>query len=203
MANWRVVEGAGQTLVAVIERKIAQLGIANVTCGVVTAAAFSTLAATAAPFISLFLYQVAGNAELRNFTETIRPDGTRSRQAMPLELNYLITAWGVRNPSDVASDSLASREEARLMGAVLQALYENAELGRAELVESAVAPVWGVTDGLQVALQSLPIDTHYRIWDAAELGYRLSLAYRVRVAALEPDPPVPAPPVVAADMEMV
>jgi hypothetical protein len=124
------------------------------------------------------------------------------RQSLPLELNYLITAWGVRNPADVPSDSLASREEARLIGVVLQALYENAEIGRAELVESAVAPVWSPIDGLQLVLQTLPVDAHYRIWDAAELGYRLSLAYRVRVAALEPDPAPVAIPVGEAALEL-
>lgn len=202
MANWRVIEGTGQTLVGLIERKVAQLGLANVTCGVVTTAAYPTLATTAAPFISIFLYQVLGNAELRNLAETIRPDGTRSRQALPLELCYLITAWGVRNPADVASDSLASREEARLIGLVLQALYEHAEVGRSELAESALAPVWGPIDGVQIMLHSLPVETHYRIWDAAELGYRMSLAYRVRVASLEPDPAPAAPPVVEAEMEL-
>lgn len=203
MANWRVIEATGQTLVGLIERKIVQLGVANVTCGVVTTAAYPSLATTGAPFISLFLYQVMGNAELRNLGETIRPDGTRGRQALPLELCYLITPWGVRNPADVASDSLASREEARLLGVVLQALYERAEVARAELAESAIAPVWGPIDAMQVTLQSLPVETHYRIWDAAELGYRMSLAYRVRVASLEPDPAPAAPPVVDAQLEMV
>jgi hypothetical protein len=202
VANWRLIEGVGQTLVALIDRKIAQLGVANVTCDVVTGAAFTTLASTAAPFISLFLYQINNNAELRNLMETVRPDGSRGRQPLPLELCYLVTAWGVRNPADVASDSLAAREEARLLGVVLQALYENAEVGRGDLVESGAAPVWAVNDSLQVVLQSLPVETHYRIWDAGELGYRLSLSYRVRVTSLEPDAVRATPPVVEAGLEM-
>lgn len=186
MASWHVVENTGLTLVALLQRRVDALGLAGVTVGLVTAAAFPALAATESPFISVFLFQVSGNAELRNLMMRTRPDGTRQRQALPLELSYLVTPWGVRNGDDVASDTIAAREEAELLGAVLQACYENAELGRADLVDTAVSPVWADHDSLQIVMESLPVDTHYRIWDAAELGYRLSLVYRVRVASLEP-----------------
>ena len=51
-------------------------------------------------------------------------------------------------------------------------------------------------------METLPIDAHYRIWDAAELGYHLSLVYRVRVASLDPAPLAPPPPVVEASLGM-
>ncbi|ATY30923.1 DUF4255 domain-containing protein [Sphingomonas psychrotolerans] len=202
MADFRVVDHTGLTLVALIERQLVDLGIANVSVGVVSAGIFATLGATPNAFISLFLYQISGNAELRNLPETLFPDGTRGRQPLPLELSYLITAWGVRTPGDIASDQQAAGEEARLLGAVLQALYEHAEVGRGELSDVVALPVWAPYDGLQIALQPLPIDTQYRLWDATDLGYRLSLAYRVRVASLQPTPPLPAPPVVNAEMAL-
>jgi hypothetical protein len=186
MASWQVIETTGLTLVSLLQRRVDLLGLAGVDVGLVTAAAFRNLANTATPFISVFLFQVSGNAELRNQMMRTRADGTRQRQPLPLELSYLITPWGVRNGDDAASDSFAAREEARLLGAVMQACYENAEVGRAELVDSALQPVWGDRDSLQIVLESLPIETHYRIWDAGELGYRLSAVYRLRVASLEP-----------------
>lgn len=202
MAGWRVIEFCGQTLVGLIERNLVRLGVANVGVGVVTASSFSSLATTGTPFISLFLYQVDTNAEMRNWTQALLPDGTPVRQPLPLELNYLITAWGVRQPNDTESDGLAAREEARMLGAVLQALYENAEITRGGLAESGGAPEWAATDGIQVILQSLPVETYYRIWDAGEIGYRLSLAYRLRVTSLAPPLPPPAPIVVDAGLEM-
>jgi|PlaIllAssembly_1097288.scaffolds.fasta_scaffold30503_1 Pvc16 N-terminal domain len=186
MASWQVIENTGLTLVSLLQRRVDALGLAGVNVGLVTAAAFRNLAATATPFISVFLFQVSGNAELRNQMMRTRADGTRQRQPLPLELGYLITPWGVRNGDDAASDSLAAQEEARLLGAVMQACYEHAEVGRAELVDSVLQPVWGDQDSLQIVLESLPIETHYRIWDAGELGYRLSAVYRLRVASLEP-----------------
>jgi hypothetical protein len=201
MADWRVVENVGRTLVRLIERRIAVLAIPNVTVSLNTTAAFPMLAGTASPFISLFLFQIAGNAELRNRPRQLAPDGRLRRQSLPLELCYLITAWGVRAPNDVASDSVAAREEARLLGAVMQALYDDAEVGRADLFEPAGAPVWAAGDGLQIAMESLPVDQHYRIWDAGEMPYRLSIVYRVRVASLDPTLTPPAPPVQVADLE--
>lgn len=205
MADWHVVEYTGRTLVGMVERRLAALAIGNVGVGLVTAAAFPALATTSSPFISLFLYQIGGNPELRNLPASILPDGTRQRQSLPLELNYLVTAWGVRNGDDLPSESLAAQEEARLLGIVMQSCYDNAELGRAELFETPppAIPVWAPHDGLQIVMQTLPIDAHYRIWDAAELGYRLSLVYRVRVASLEPSLPPPGPPVTEAALETV
>lgn len=202
MADWRIIEFCGQTLVRLIEQNLVQLGIGNVGVGVVTATSFSSLSSTSSPFISLFLYQVETNAEMRNWTQSQLPDGTPIRQPLPLQLNYLVTAWGVRQPTDAASDSLAAREEARLIGAVLQAFYLNAEVARGDLVEAGAAPGWAASDSLQIILQSLPVETHYRIWDAGEIGYRLSLAYQVRVTSLAPPLPPPAPIVVDAALEM-
>jgi len=85
---------------------------------------------------------------------------------------------------------------------VLQACYEAAELGRVDLVERVAEPVWSETDGLQIALETLPVETHYRIWDAAELGYHLSLVYRVRVAGIEPLAAATSSRVQQADMEV-
>ena len=203
MADWRVVENTGQTLVSLIERRLEQLAIHNVGVGLVTPAAFPALGTTADPFISLFLFQITGNAELRNNPQPLRPDGTYRRQSLPLEMCYLVTAWAVRDPDDVTSDSTATAEEARLLGAVMQALYDTAEVSRADLFEDPMIPVWGPLDGLQIVMETLPVDQHYRIWDAAELGYHLSLVYRVRVASLDPVEEPPAPPVVDATLETV
>ncbi|MBK4216501.1 DUF4255 domain-containing protein [Paracoccus caeni] len=203
MANWRVIENAGRTLVDVLDRHIVALGIPNVGVGLVTPAAFTSLAGTSDPFISLFLYQITGNAEMRGNPMRLRPDGTLGRQALPLELCYLVTAWGARATDDVTGDMPATLDEARLNGAILQAFYDNAEIARANLFEMPGMPVWMPGDGLQVLLESLPLDGHYRIWDATELGYRLSLVYRVRVASLDPTDPPPAPQVVEAELSVV
>jgi hypothetical protein len=203
MANWRVIENTGQTLATLLRRHVAALNISNVEVGVVTPAAFTSLADTTDPFISLFLFQIVGNAEMRGNPRRVLADGTLGRQPLPLELCYLVTAWGVRTTADVIGDLTATRDEAQLMGAILQAFYDNAEMDRGGLFEDLGQPVWSPEDGLQIIMETLPVDGHYRIWDAAELGYRLSLVYRVRVASLEPTETPPAPPVREAVLEAV
>ena len=84
----------------------------------------------------------------------------------------------------------------------MQAFYDDAEVARGDLFELPAIPVWLPGDGLQILMETLPVDAHYRIWDAAELGYHLSLVYRVRVASLDPSLPPPPPPVVEAQMEI-
>ena len=200
MANADVILNTGQTLTRVLERHMNDLGI-GADVGVVTPAAFQSLASTANPFISLFLYQIVGNAEMRGNPRRHLPDGTIARQPLPLEFCYLVTSWGARgtDPVDTADDQTATQEEARMMGAILQAFYESAEINRSGLFGAGA--VWAPEDGLQIVMETLPIDGHYRIWDASELGYRLSLVYRVRVASLEPRPPLPATPVTEATLE--
>jgi hypothetical protein len=52
-------------------------------------------------------------------------------------------------------------------------------------------------------METLPIEAHYRFWDAGEQGFRLSLVYRVRVVGLDPMPVAPAVPVGDAVLELL
>ena len=204
MASWRVIEQTGRTLVSLIERRLTELGILNVTVSIATPDAFAELASTDTARISLFLFQITPNAEMRNLPQPVRPDGTYRRHSLPLELCYLVTAWGVRGDTvSIAGDNTAALEEARLFGAILQGFYDNAEVGRGDLIEAAMDPVWAPDDGLQIVMETLPTESHYRFWDAGESSFRLSVVYRVRVTALDPADAPPAPPVTSADMEMV
>ena len=185
MANWQLIERTGQTLVRLLEQRIAEVGIGGLEAMVVSTGAFDDLAASSAPIISLMLYQVMENPELRNARKRVLPDGSQQRQPLALELCYLVTPWGARASQSVADDAVAVAEEARLLGLIMQVFYNKAELGTADLFEDPTVPVWHTGDGLQIVLESLPVEDHYRIWDASELGYRLSLTYRVRVASLD------------------
>lgn len=198
MANWQLIERTGQTMVRLLQQRIAEVGIGGLQVMTVSTAAFEGLASSSTPVISLLLYQVTENAELRNSQKRTMPDGTRQRQPLALELCYLVTPWGARTSEMAADDAVAAAEEARLLGLIMQTYYQKAECGTADLFEDPATPVWRAGDGLQIVLESLPVEDHYRIWDASELGYRLSLTYRVRVASLDPGDQVGGPPVVEA-----
>ena len=184
MANWRVIEHTGQTLIHLLSMHINSV-MTDVNIQLVSTASFTSLVATDTATISLLLYQINENAELRNAPQRVDSQGQLRRQPLALELCYLITPWAARAESGVETDMVAVQEEQRLMGLVMQAFYDCAEVGPAELYQEPDQPVWAPTDSLQISLETLPIEDHYRIWDTTELPYRLSVTYRVRVMALD------------------
>jgi hypothetical protein len=135
------------------------------------------------PNITVFLYRISVNPQMRNGPRRLLPDGSSTRPLLPLELNYLVTAW--------APDA---RDELRIIGRILQILYDRGELGAADLQGTS----WENGDTAQVILESLPLEDHYRIWDAGEVPYRLSLTYLVRIIEMSPSEAIAKPPVVEA-----
>ena len=191
----------GRTLAFRIQQHVDAAMATTVDVRVVTPASFALLGNAGNPTISLFLYRVVENAESRNRPATRLPDGRTRRPPIPLELCYLVTAWAARPPGQVdgAADQLAAREEHRLLGLVVQARAEAGTLGSAELYEEEPTnPVFSSHDTVQVILEPLPVEDHYRIWDCAELPYRLSLTYKARVVGIDLAAKAAAPPVTDA-----
>jgi hypothetical protein len=188
VASWQAIEYAGQTLVSILERHLSMvLPGGNVDVQLASASEFSLYAKTTTPTITLFLYRILETPELRNSVMRTRANGTVARQPLALELCYMVTPWGVRAQQSEASDAQAAAEEHRLLGLVLQAFYDRAELARSELFQAnPTDTVWGQTDTVQIILESPPVDEIFRIWDSTEESYRVSLTYRVRVLGLDP-----------------
>jgi len=138
---------------------------------------------TSRPAITLFLYYVGINGEMRNSPPRLLADGTRSRPYLPLELRYLITPWG----STPSATHL-------ILGHVLQILSGFATMSRASLSGES----WDEDDTVQVLPESLPVDTYHDIWEPSEIPYKLSISYLVRILGLEPPTSEAPPPVINA-----
>ena len=187
MATWQLIEHASLTLKRLLEQHVlATLHAPSVSVELATTQAFPDLKMASKPTITLFLYRCVENPELRNAQRRRLADGTLVRQPLVLELCYLVTPWGVRGGTSTANDAAATQEEHRLLGLIMQCFYDHAEVGRAELDDAPGTPVWQPTDTMQIVMESLPVEDHYRIWDAGEMSYRLSVTYRVRVLGLDP-----------------
>jgi hypothetical protein len=124
------------------------------------------------PAITVFLFRVAINSEMRNSPRRIQGDGRVTRPLLPLELYYMVTPW-----------ARETRDEFRIVGRILQVLYDRAEIGPADLQGVS----WSAGDSVQLVLDSLPVEDHYRIWETTDLPYRLSLTYCARVVGIEPE----------------
>jgi len=182
MATSDVVKDMSQTLIDLLK-----IGTTAGDVRLVSPDDFVGLVGSATSTLSVFLYRIVVNSELRNAPRRHLPDGTIRRQPLPLELNYLITAWAGDRDSEL-----------RLIGQTLRTLYDHSELGPADLHGAS----WEAGDTVQLVLDTLPIADHYCIWDANETGYRLSLPYTARVIQLTAAAlPGPAP-VVHADFHV-
>lgn len=187
MGTWEIIESTGRSLVRVLQAHVdAVMPLAGVQVQLATTKIFKSLETTTRPTITVLLYRAMENAELRNAPRRTLADGSTTRALLPLELCYLVTPWGVRRDDTAVADAQAAQEEYRLLGVIMQAFYDHAELARADLVEEPGRPLWEPDDTIQLIFESLPVEDHYRIWDSSELAYRLSLTYRARVLGLEP-----------------
>lgn len=206
MATWQLIEHASETLRRILQARVdAEPSTTGVIVQIATTTTFNDLKTSLKPHITIFLYRIVENSELRNSPQRRLSDGSLQRQPMVVDLCYLITPWGARPDTTPPVDQQACREEHQLLGLILQAFYDHAEIGRSELYEDpdpTKPRVWGAVDSMQLIMESLPVEDMYRIWDPGELPYRLSAAYRVRVLGLESSVVRKGPPVVDADFRI-
>lgn len=201
MARWRALKYAALTLVRVLQHRCDAEGIA-VDVQLATAQTFQQLASVRDSTITVFLYRVLENAEMRNSPHRVGVDGRQRRTPIVVELGLLITPWGARPSTTLEADANAAGEEAELLGLILQTVRSHAELSRADLYDDPppppLPPTWDVADSAQMFVESLALDEQYQIWDAGEQPYRPSIACRMRVIGLDGELVPAAPPVVDA-----
>jgi hypothetical protein len=109
----------------------AELGMANVAVSFAAPDDQFPPSGVALPAVSLFLYDIRENTELRSneWEHERRPDGTTTRKRPPVRVDcsYLITAW----PSDATTDP--ADDEHRLLGEVMKVLLRHRLLPEAYL----------------------------------------------------------------------
>ena len=123
------------------------------------------------PVVTVFLYRISVHEETRNSCKRVLPNGRTTRPLLPLNFHFMVTPWAHR-----------ISDEYLIMGRILQALYDAAELGTAQLQGDS----WETDDSIQLVFDSVPLDDHFRIWETTELPYRLSSTFIARVIGLEP-----------------
>ncbi|WP_330320883.1 DUF4255 domain-containing protein [Streptomyces clavifer] len=147
------------------------------------------------PTVTVFLYQVTPNAAMRNNDLPTRAaDGTlRSRAAAPLDLHYVISAYGEET-------ELVGQ---RLLGCVIRTLHEIPVLPR-ELIELAAERPHLAGSDLADSLQKvrftptvMDVDETSKLWGMLhQTPYTLSVAYQASLVVIEGrEKPVPAKPV--------
>jgi len=142
------------------------------------------------PTVTLFLYQVIEDCSVRNRAKTTRivnGNVLARKQPLGLCLHYMMSAWGGDRHS-----------EQRMLGRVLQVLYDDAVLDGTELL----GVLAGTAATLHVSLQPLELEDRARVWWAIGQTYRLSVNYEVRVVNIDPETETESVPVRERDLEI-
>jgi hypothetical protein len=184
MATAQVVRDMGETIRSLLLAGV-RPAIPNLTVELATADSFAGFQSPQDPVISVFLHRISLHPERRNAPPRRLPDGSMQRPLLPLELSFMITPWARR-----------TSDEYLLIGLVLQTLYERAEVGPGRLQGNA----WDPGDSVQLVLESLSTEDHYRVWDTVSLPYRLSLTYLARVIGIESRESVVSSPIATAQI---
>jgi hypothetical protein len=201
LANWRSIEAVSRTVRDLLRvRFAAEIPIGTPAVHLASTASFEALSTSGNAVVTLFLYRVEENRVTRNAPYGTNALGQRVRPPLPVDLCYLVTVWGARAGTlNITTDELACREEQRLYGLVLQTLSAAAELGASELADDGTGtPMFEPGDSVQLILESPPIEEQQHIWDASDLTYRVSLAFRARIVGIESLETISAPPVVTS-----
>jgi hypothetical protein len=141
------------------------------------------------PQLNLFLYQTQPNAAWRNMElpGTARP-GETSQPPLPLDLYYLITAYGPENDGVIGH---------RLLGRAMSVLHDHPVLG-AEEIRTALPgnDLHDQIERVRIVPYTMSLDDLTKLWTAFQTGYRISTAYHVSVVLIESRrPPVTPLPV--------
>jgi hypothetical protein len=127
--------------------------------------------------ISLYLYRVTVNAARRNLPPTVGADGRRYRPPIPLDLYYLLSAWGK-----------AFDTQHRLLGWAIREL-ENTPVIPSGVLNSTgpERDIFRPEETIELICDPLPLADMINLWDALKpkSSRPLSLNYVARMVAIE------------------
>src|SRR3954469_24128665 len=170
MANSDVISAVSETLESRLTAGLSTLGTPPPTARLHDLA---TPVTSDPPTVTLFLYQIVEDPSVRNPPKTTRivnGDVRIRKQPLGLCLHYMVSAWGGDRHT-----------EQRMLGRVLQVLYDDAVLDGPELA----GVLAGTPATLHVSLAALELEDRARVWSAIGQTYRLSINYEVRVVNVD------------------
>lgn len=127
--------------------------------------------------ISIYLYRVTINASRRNLPPTMTPDGRRMRPPLPLDLHYLLSAWGQAYDTQHRLIAWAIRE------------LENVPVIPAGVLNSTgpEANVFRPEETVELICDPLPLSDMINLWETLKpkSNRPLSVNYVARMVAIE------------------
>lgn len=130
------------------------------------------------PQLNLFLFQVTINGAWRNQPIPQQAkSGELAWPPLPLDLHYLLSAWG-KDDNDV--------EAHQVLGRAMGVLHDHAVLGSREIKNALKGnDLYRQIERVRITPQPLSIDEISKLWSSLATNYRVSSAYEASVVLIE------------------
>lgn len=125
--------------------------------------------------LCLFLYNIRENGEARKTAMIRKSTGELQYPPLSLELYYLFTAYSK------AEMHARAQDEARILGKVMQIMYDNAIIQPYYLQGSLAEK----NEEVRVTLDNLHTDVMIKLWNFPNTPFKLSLSYVVGPVMLD------------------
>jgi hypothetical protein len=125
--------------------------------------------------VSLFLYRVGLNANLRNRAARVAPDGRRYRPSLPIDVYYLLTPWGE-----------TAVKQHRLLGWAMRLLEDTAILPAGLL--NSLGPehdTFRPPEAVELLCEPLSVQDITGVWQGLRADWQLSVTYVARLVLLD------------------
>ena len=176
MANYLAIAAVAKTLLRLIEEQCPREEFSSVpSFALYSSHDFSTPAITEG--FSLMLYRVTVNTVLRNQPPRRRPDGSRRRPALPLDLSFMLTPWAAE-----------AERQLRLLGWAMRFIEDNTVLPASVLNQSLSRrerPVFEPDEAIEIYSDPPAIADYLGLWDKFKTRWQTSVAYSVRMVMIE------------------
>jgi hypothetical protein len=125
--------------------------------------------------ISLYLHRITPANNIRNLPPRVAPDGRRYRPSLPLDLHYLLTAWG--------RDAV---KQQRLLGWALRELENTPILHASVLNQHGPEPdTFASNESVDLIMETMPILDMGSIWEVARHHHQVSVPYTARMVRID------------------
>jgi hypothetical protein len=126
--------------------------------------------------VSIYLHRITFNTTRRNLPPRQERDGKRYRPSTPVDLHYLITAWG-----------RTAEEQQGLLGWAIRTLEDTPVLPAGFLNRFAGerGEVFRTDETIELVGDVLSIQDLFNVWEVAKHNHQASVSYVVRMVYLD------------------
>lgn len=137
--------------------------------------------------VTVYLFRTLFSTSRRTLPPRTDAQGRRFRASVPVDLQYLVTAWA----ADV-------EQQQRLLGWAIRTLDDNPILpaGFLNRFVPGGENVFGEAETVELLGDQLSLQDQYNVWDVAGHRHQPSVPYTIRQLALESDRPLSEHPAV-------